>query len=92
MGNETTYWGILCRTCLGPVAFDIRPNDRFGLGSASLRPGTIRCAHGHNHIYFPRDFRFIPSAVPITDATMQENRAAYLAINSSPQTPSDPSV
>jgi hypothetical protein len=91
MSEETTYWGILCRTCSEPVAFDIRPY-KFGLGSASVRPGAICCVHGHNHIYFPRDFGFFLSAIPIADATMQENRAAYRAINPSPETSSDPSV
>jgi hypothetical protein len=92
MSEETTYWGILCRTCSEPVAFDIRPCQMCGPGAANVRPGAIRCVHGHNHIYFPRDFRLFPSAVPITDATMQENRAAYRAMNPSPESSSDPSV
>ena len=66
--------------------------DRRGLGGANIRPGAIRCVHGHNHIYFPRDFRLFPSSVPITAATIQENRQAYLAINPSPEPSSDPSV
>jgi hypothetical protein len=83
MSKETTYWGILCRTCSEPVAFDVRPYHEFGLGSANIRPGAIRCARGHNHIYFPRDFHFFPSSVPITEESMQKNRAIYLAINRS---------
>jgi hypothetical protein len=81
MNNEITYWGILCRFCSEPVAFDIRPYRTFERGTAPLRPGAIRCAHGHNYIYFPRDFSFLTSAIPITAATMQENREAYRAIN-----------
>jgi hypothetical protein len=81
MSNETTYWGILCRTCSEPVAFDIRPYHSSGLGIANLRPGAIQCAHSHNHIYFPRDFRFLSSAVAISDATMLGNREAYQSIN-----------
>src|ERR1035441_7780133 len=92
MSEETTYWGILCRTCSEPVAFDIRPCQMCGPGAANVRPGAIRCVHGHNHIYFPRDFRLFPSSVPITAATIQENRQAYLAINPSPEPSSDPSV
>jgi hypothetical protein len=46
-----------------------------------MKPGAIRCRHGHNHIYFPRYFGFFPSAVPIADAVMKENREAYMAIN-----------
>jgi hypothetical protein len=81
--SETIYWGILCRTCRDVVAFDICPYVSFGPGAASMKPDAIRCGHGHNHIYFPRDFQFVPSAVPIPDATMQENREAYRAINPS---------
>jgi hypothetical protein len=92
MSKETTYWGILCRACSEPVAFDTDPYHEFGLGRANIVPGAIRCVHGHNHIYFPRDFRFFPSSVPITDATMQENRATYWAINPSPQPSCDASV
>jgi hypothetical protein len=80
MSNEKTYWGILCRACSEPVAFDIQVCQMFGPGAAD-RPGAIRCAHGHNHIYFPRNFQFFSSAVAITDAVMQENHGAYQAIN-----------
>jgi len=79
--SKTTYWGVPCRTCHELVAFDVCPYMSFGSGAASMKPGTILCSQGHNHIYFPRDFAFIPSAVLIADETMQENRAAYAAIN-----------
>jgi hypothetical protein len=79
--SQTTYWGVLCRTCHELVAFDVCPYISFGPGAASMRPGTIRCSQGHRHIYFPRDFAFIPSAVLIADETMRENRATYAAIN-----------
>jgi hypothetical protein len=46
-----------------------------------MRPGAIRCTQGHNHIYFPRDFRFLSSAVCIPDADMQQNRDTYKAVN-----------
>jgi hypothetical protein len=46
-----------------------------------MKPGMIRCSQDHTHIYFPRDFGFIPSAIPIRDETMRENRTAYAAIN-----------
>jgi hypothetical protein len=81
MSNERTYWGILCRSCAEPVAFGIRPYYASGQGIAHLRSGAICCAHGHNHIYFLRDFRFVSSAAAITEATMQVNREAYQAIN-----------
>ena len=79
--NETAYWGILCRTCLGPVAFDVSPYPSFGPGAANVRPSAIRCGQGHNHIYFPRDFRFFFSAAPITDSVMQESRDTHRAFN-----------
>jgi len=79
--NETTYWGICCRTCATLVAFDVCPYVSFGPASASMRPGAIRCTQGHNHIYFPRDFRFLSSAVCIPDADMQQNRDTYKAVN-----------
>jgi hypothetical protein len=85
--NETTYWGILCRKCLDPVAFDVCPYPSFGPGAANVKPSAIRCGQGHNHIYFPRDFRFLPSAVPIADSVMQQNRDAYRAINPAPALP-----
>jgi hypothetical protein len=84
MNEQVTYWGILCRSCLQPVAFETSSNQGFVFGSANTRPGAIRCAEGHNHIYFPRDFRFTPSAVAITEATMRANREAYKATNPSP--------
>jgi hypothetical protein len=83
MSEGTTYWGVVCRTCKAPVAFDTRPYNQSGLGSANSKPGAIRCGHGHNHIYFPRDFHFFPCATVITAVTMQENRAAHAAINRS---------
>ncbi len=88
MSNEKSYWGILCRACSEPVAFNNSPYHEFGLGSADVRPGAIRCGHGHNHIYFPRDFHFFATSVPIAEETMQENRAVYIAINPSPQSSS----
>jgi hypothetical protein len=69
------------------VAFDVCPYESFGPGAASMKPGAIRCSQGHNHIYFPRDFGFRASAIPVAEAAMRENRDAYRAINS-PGTPS----
>ena len=83
--GETTYWGVLCRTCQGLVAFDVAPYVTFGPKELSLRPGAIRCGLGHNHIYFPRDFQFVSSALSIGEAAMRENRILYRAINSSGQ-------
>ena len=79
--DEKAYWGILCRTCQELVAFDICPYVSFGPGAASMRPGAIRCGHDHIHIYFPRDFQFCASELPIEAAVMQNNRDAYKAIN-----------
>ena len=45
-------------------------------GRDSLRAGA------QSHIYFPRDFQFCASAVPISDAVMRENRELFRAINS----------
>jgi hypothetical protein len=80
--RETPYWGVLCRTCRELVAFDIAPYVSFGPAAASMKPGAIRCQLGHNHIYFPRDFGFRGSAVPIAEAVMRDNRQVYRAINS----------
>jgi hypothetical protein len=79
--SQMIYWGVLCRTCHELVAFDVCPYISFGSGAASMKPGTIRCSQDHTHIYFPRDFGFIPSATRIDDETMRENRVAYAAIN-----------
>jgi hypothetical protein len=46
-----------------------------------MKPGAVCCGQGHNHIYFPRDFGFRGSAVPIADAVMRQNRDAYRAVN-----------
>ena len=54
--KQTTYWGVICRTCRELVAFDNCPYISFGPGAAGMKPGAIRCGRGHNHIYFPRDF------------------------------------
>jgi hypothetical protein len=92
ISNERTYWGVSCRTCGDLVAFDIGPCPAFGLGSRILKPGAIRCVQGHNHIYFPRDFRFFPSEIAIAEVTMQANRTAYIAINPPLEPSSDLSV
>jgi hypothetical protein len=84
-GHEPTYWGVLCRSCIELVAFNTYPYLTFGSRAASMHPGTIRCAHGHVHIYFPRDFQFFFSDIPVADAVMQGNREAYRATNSSLQ-------
>jgi hypothetical protein len=81
--SQTTFWGVLCRTCRELIAFDICPYTSFGPGAASMKPGSIRCGLGHNHIYYPRDFGFLSSVVLIPDATMGENRAAFAAVNPS---------
>jgi hypothetical protein len=81
MSEQRTYWGILCRTCGDLVAFDTGPFVSFVCGTASRKPGAIRCDQGHTHIYFPGDFRYYPSVAPIADKTMEENRAVYRAIN-----------
>jgi hypothetical protein len=80
-GGRTTYWGVLCRSCIELVAFDISPFRSFGVEAASMNPGAIRCAHGHVHIYFPRDYQFFFSDAPLTDGALLANREAYRAIN-----------
>jgi len=86
--GEMTYWGILCRTCGKLVAFDFSPYVSFGPGAASMMPGAVLCGDGHNHIYFPRDFHFLSSSVPTSEATMRGNRETYRAINTRSQPPS----
>jgi len=81
MCEPRMYWGIVCRTCGELVAFDGHPNSSFGPTAAGMKPGAIRCRDGHNHIYFPRDFRLYPSAIPIQETTMEGNRAIYRRIN-----------
>jgi hypothetical protein len=81
MTNNTTYWGIKCRTCRELVAFDASPYLSFGSEAASIRPGAIRCRQGHVHIYFPNDFHFLLSEVPIPDAVMEKNREVYRSVN-----------
>ena len=48
-----------------------------------MKPGAIRCAHGHLYIYFPRDFRFFDSVSAIAEETMEQNRAAHAVRNPS---------
>jgi hypothetical protein len=81
MSKEMIVWGILCRSCSQPVAFGSPSHPQFELESAYARPGTIRCANGHDYIYFPRDFKFFVSAEPIPEGVMQKNREAHKAIN-----------
>ncbi len=73
--------GILCRTCSELIAFDSRPFHTYGSGTANLRPGAIRCTHGHSHSTFPRDFGLFFCKTPITDATMRENCMSRQATN-----------
>jgi hypothetical protein len=79
-GSQATYWGVLCRTCDDLVAFDASPYGSFGPGAANMKPGAIRCAGGHNHIYFSRDFRFVSWGY-VPEEVMQQNRDAFRAIN-----------
>jgi hypothetical protein len=79
--SQTSFWGVLCRTCNDLVAFDICPYASFGAGAAGMRAGTIRCSQGHSHIYFPRDFGFVFSVIRISDETMRKNRAVYADVN-----------
>jgi hypothetical protein len=84
-GNaKDTYWGILCRSCQELVAFDRCPYPTFGAGAANQQPAAIRCSHGHNFIYFPRDFQFVTSALSIPDTVLLHNRETFRAINPSP--------
>jgi len=85
--NQTTFWGVLCRTCHELIPFDVCPYASFGPGAANMKAGAIRCGRGHNHIYFPHDFQFLSFAVPINDALMQKNREIYRAINPSSNAP-----
>ena len=78
---ETTYWGVPCRTCNELVLFDVYPCHTFGIGTATRRPGAVRCANRHNHIYFPHDYRFFPSEASVDEATMEQNRLQYVLIN-----------
>jgi hypothetical protein len=80
--HEAVYWGVLCKTCRGIVAFDVAPYVSFGPVAASMQPGAICCGKRHNHIYYPRDFGFRGSTVPIAEAVMQGNRDLYKAVNS----------
>jgi hypothetical protein len=89
MNKETIYWGVLCRKCSEPVAFGSPSHQQFELGSAYARPGAIRCTNGHNHIYFPRDFKFFASAEEISDAAMRGNREAHRVNNPVMVAPSD---
>jgi len=79
--TEPTYWGVPCRTCKELMLFDTYPCPTFGIATTTRRPGAIRCTKSHNHIYFPHDFRFWPSAAAVDEATMERNRRDYLAIN-----------
>ncbi len=81
IGDEAPYWGVLCRSCMQLVAFDVRPYRSFGPEGTNIKPGSIRCVNGHNHIYYPRDFQFFFSEVAISDAAMQQNREAFMVIN-----------
>jgi hypothetical protein len=81
MSTQMTYWGVLCRECSEPVPFGAPSHQQFELESAYARPGAIRCAKGHNYIYFPRDFNFFSSAEEIPEAVMQHNRDVHGAIN-----------
>jgi hypothetical protein len=83
--ERIAYWGITCRTCRESVAFDAPPYYALGPGAPNVRPGAIRCTCGHSHVYYPRDFSFFPSPIPITDAAMSANRAAFVASNPPPE-------
>jgi hypothetical protein len=88
MSKQMIVWGVLCRSCSQPVAFGSPSHQQFELESAYAKPGAIRCANGHNYIYFPRDFKFFVSAEEIPEAAMLKNREAHNAVNPAMATPS----
>jgi hypothetical protein len=81
LNKQITYWGVLCRRCSDPVVFGSPSHPQFQMESEFARPGTIRCANGHDYIYFPRDFKFFVLDTEITDAAMERNRQAHRAVN-----------
>ena len=87
---DTAYWGIRCRSCSKLVAFGSRLPQRHEPGDESSRPGTIHCAQGHVHIYFPHDFCFFLSEVAIPDAVLQKNLDTYKTINPFRESSSEP--
>ena len=89
MSSENTYWGILCRTCSATVAFGSPSHQQFQFESTYAKPGAIRCPSGHNHIYFPRDFKFFESAEVIPETVMESNREHHRAINPAASGPTD---
>jgi hypothetical protein len=89
MTKQTIYWGVVCRKCSGAIAFGSPTHHQFELGTAYDRPGAVRCAQGHNAIYFPRDFKFFSSDEEISDDAMRGNREAHRANNPVPVSPSD---
>jgi hypothetical protein len=89
MCKEIIHWGVACRKCSEPIAFGAPSHQQFQLESTFARPGAIRCANGHTHIYFPRDFKFFASSEAIPEAVMHANREAHRAINPPPATQSD---
>ena len=90
--KETLYWGVLCRTCQGLIAFDVAPYVSFGPNASSMKPGAICCGYGHIHTYFPHDFRFSGSRVSISEVVMRDHRDTYRAVASSGQRSSGDSV
>ena len=89
MDSERIYWGVMCKTCSEPVAFGCPDQQECEMESICAKPGAIRCAKGHNHIYFPRDFKFFASAIEIPEAVTRANREAHKAVNPAPPPPSE---
>ena len=83
LGDEepTLYWGVECRTCQEQIALGIRLHPRYGRISAFLKPGTLRCAHGHRHNYYSGDLTFFQPTSPVTDAQIEDNRSRFLWID-----------
>jgi hypothetical protein len=80
VNEEKTYWGIECRTCGEFIPFGIRPSHSSVRAVALPRPGAYECYRGHKHVYFVEDIHFSKGTISVTEAQMEENRAAYKRI------------
>jgi hypothetical protein len=78
MPENTTYWGIQCKTCLENIVLGIEEDAEIGDCLTFLQPGSFACTHGHRHEYDQPDLMHcLDSNGPVTPGGILANRNRF---------------
>jgi hypothetical protein len=78
MPEDTTYWGIQCKTCSENIVLGIEEETDLGDCLTFLHPGSFVCVHGHRHEYDQPDLvHYLETNGPVSRAGIVANRSRY---------------